>query len=858
MTTEGLNAVLRDCSPAERQLIADGHPTIHVSLPAIESSRQWRLTLALDDLAQGRFSRDRERLVMGLWAKLGQWAQGMRLELREGRFEGALLGQAGGADAPRWVIVRIGERYKAYDDQGLELSPPTSLEDALAAAVPDNLRTAFRAQAAGTGGLRRLFTTTALANRSTLRPMLRLVSENQPFMRPPARQANGSIGYALSGRGRWPGGAERTLHPYLIALRALYPEVSSVELAELRAGLGEGEAATTALAALNADFARLRLELQTWVRNAADVVAEHALHEQENREAISREIVRLWQRRESTNGHGGLGYGLDLRGRDIRELPTLSVRFPHVRRLALVDMNLSRVNDGFLSSFPNIELLDLSFNRLTELPVGLNQFSRLNRLRLDYTGLRTMAEVVDAVGSLSGTLEHLALAGNGINLSASDFGRLAELPRLASLGLEDNTITLTADTVGGFNQLTQLEELTLSTNPLTRAPRVNDMVNLAWLDVSQGELTQFPPGLEELMDQDPLRLREIDLSQNEISQVPDLEHTRYVRESREARDNVEAPLYGMSINLDGNPLTEESRAILRRSSIQYFEAVDSDGPVGERDPDQWLEACPEDLAASVRLERAEHEARDFYDLLSRVTETADYIRDPAGTLRRAWDLVGTWLRSGETARPGIEALRERLFAMARDTQGTCGDGVALTLDEMEFEVQAWSTVADAQGGGDGPLRALLGFQRGLWRRALVDDLARRITRARVARRAGLDTPDTAPALDPLDDLADDQLDNGLDEVEVRFYLFQKLEGVLGLPPGRQMRYTTRVSGETAQRVGVQVLQRDTDTAFAAWVAERPSFRLYLENGRSALFEPVRERWQDAAGYLYSISGDNSG
>jgi len=151
------------------------------------------------------------------------------------------------------------------------------------------------------------------------------------------------------------------------------------------------------------------------------------------------------------------------------------------------------------------------------------------------------------------------------------------------------------------------------------------------------------------------------------------------------------------------------------------------------------------------------------------------------------------------------------------------------------------------------LRELLGYQRELFRRALVDERARRIVRARVARRAGLNEPTPAPALDPLDDIQDDQLDEGLDELEVRFHLIQRLEGPLELPPSRGMRYSTRVSGTTAQRVGVQVRQADTDEAFSRWVVEQPGFRMHLELGRAPAFEPVRERWEAAASYLYEAS-----
>lgn len=856
LTPEAVEVLLQGRTGADRVALAAGRVPPAMAELAAESLRQWRVTSALDAFARARFSADQERLAMALWPRLGAWAQSMRVELRDGNFHGALLHEAGGAELPCWIIVRKGERYQAFDDKGLELSSSVTLEDALAATVPDNLRQAFTAQVRDAAGLRKALLDLALADRDAVRSLLGLRSDNRHFFRPPTRQANGAVGYALSGRGRLLETPRGGLHPFMIALRALYPDVSNAEIAELRASLGHGETATVALEALNADFARLRLDLQAWVTRARDVVGEGAVQERLDRETVSRRIIDVWQRRESTYAVGGPGYGLDLRGLQVRELPTLNVRLSHVERLTLVDMRLGSVNDGFLASFPEISSLDLSFNTLTELPSGLAQLNRLSRLRLDYTGQRSLAQVVDTIMPLSTTLNYLGMAGSGFNLAPADFELLRRLPQLTSLGLGDNLITLTDETANGFNQLTQLEELNLAGNPLGRAPVLDSLHRLSWLEMSQAHITTFPPELVTLMNRDPLRLVEVDLSENGIVELPALADTHFVRLARAFHDEVESPYYGMSLNLDGNPLSEEGRAELRRSSIPFFEETDMDIAVAEHDPERWLTACPSALAALIRSERQLPEAAEFYQLLGRVVDTADYLNDAATTLRRAWDLVATWLSPGPNARPGLEALRERLFSIAQDTQGTCGDGVALTLDEMEFEVEAWRRVADAPGGGDAPLLDLLTYQRGLWRRALVDNLARRITRARVARSAGLNDPDTAPVLDPLDDLPDDVLEHGLDEVEVRFYLLEKLEGPLGLPPARGMRYTTRVSGATAQRVGVEVLQQDTDEAFATWVAEQPSFRTYLENARVAAFEPLRERWQDAADYLFSASGEN--
>jgi Leucine-rich repeat (LRR) protein len=864
LALETLNALMHGATQAERRALIAGRMPPEIGEQAAEALRHVRVARALEALAQGEPSADRDRLALGVFAALGEWTEGVRVELRDKHVGGTLVQTAGKATAPRWVIVRQEGRYQAFDDQGLELGPQSSLEQALFATLPDTVRAAAAAnKVTNAASLRVALLAQALGQRAQVRTFLGMVADNRRFFRPPNRQPNGALGYELSGRGGPSRGIPGPFDPYRVALSGLYPDVSETELLELYASLGEGEEATTALARLNADLARLRLELNQWVNQAAVEPAHDAAEDTAAyRRTFANQLIELWQRRESTLGYGGHGYGLRARNLPIGELPPLTVRFEHVRRLALLDMDLSRVSEAFLANFPNLLWLDVSMNNLAELP-SVEGLPRLERLSLDYTGNRQASAILTAAAPRAQTLSHLDLAGLSLSLGPADFQALAQFSVLRTLDLEGNAITLTEETAAGFTRLPLLQDLSLGNNPLGLPPVVTQLSDLTVLDLRDAELQDFPPGLADLMDLNPTRLREVNLSDNLIEQLPDISNTRFVQLSREHYDDVESPYYGMCLNLNGNPLSDQTRDMLRQAGVSFYvrQRLSSGSELSEAEvnQDQWLEGCPDALAAAIREERTGHEAAEFYQLLGRVVDTADYQAQPLQTRQRVWALVETWLIPGEQALPGLQALRDRLFRMAQDTMGTCGDGVSLTLDEMEFEVQCWRTVANSHAPGDGPLLELLEYQRRLWRRALVDDIARRMVRAREARERALrgENAAGAPGLDPVDDLDDASLEDGIDEVEVRFFLFQQLEAALGLPPTRGMRYSTWVSRGTVSRVSAEVLARDTADAFAAWVAERPSFREYLENGRAQTFAPERERWQAAANYLYVISTEGT-
>jgi Leucine-rich repeat (LRR) protein len=150
-------------------------------------------------------------------------------------------------------------------------------------------------------------------------------------------------------------------------------------------------------------------------------------------------------------------------------------------------------------------------------------------------------------------------------LVLNDF-RLGDIPEaifrmsdLKSLNLLDCHIALTPQSVLNLAEMARLEFIDLRNNPLGLAPDISQMTNLATLQLDNCGLSELPAGLLQLKN-----LEIVDLSGNAISQIP--------------ADLLELPLeVAESINLRGNPLSEESLQIL----LEYFRLTSVDFGVQE-------------------------------------------------------------------------------------------------------------------------------------------------------------------------------------------------------------------------------------------------------------------------------------
>lgn len=194
---------------------------------------------------------------------------------------------------------------------------------------------------------------------------------------------------------------------------------------------------------------------------------------------------------------------LPLRG----ELPTLTAQFGHVSDLYLLSVSDHSPRIGrFLEAFPSLDSLDIR---------GYD--------------LRTVPAAIFRMG------------------------------RLTSLSLPECNITLTPKDVNGLAGLHTLELLHLQDNPLGLAPDLSNLQALTDLDLSTTGIREIPKGAL-----GNFNWMEIDLSGNEISEMPD--------------ELMEVPAYvGDRYDLRGNPFSMRAMNRIRAYFQETGNTLNVDG-----------------------------------------------------------------------------------------------------------------------------------------------------------------------------------------------------------------------------------------------------------------------------------------
>ncbi|WP_416423583.1 NEL-type E3 ubiquitin ligase domain-containing protein [Pseudomonas sp. App30] len=834
-----------------QQLSSAGKVPTRLGEQARLELRELRLNRAMEGLVDGRRpSPDRDVLVFGFLDTLAGWPADIRFELVSETLSPLAAAEPEAASQVIRVVRREGV-YQAFDTQAQPLSPAQDLFEVIAQALPPAVRQAMDISSAKRLRLQLLRQAATRRERAALLLGQRRV---RPWFQAPTRQGQ-HIGYVLSGRGQ-AGWWQR------MRVRRLFPWVGENNQEELFAWIRSRHVDfEVALTGLEQELRVLERSLDEWMlANTSPDQGAVRIH-------FRQELLGVWR---WENRH------LRLSGwRGVGELPVLTAQFPYARSLGMARLALEEDPSAFLRQFPNVTDVALSDNRLTQIPAALGSLQRLRvvrldgnvlempddvfeglfpegresaiaRLELDFAFRTTVEEGVPQPRALSATalaplrrareLRWLDLSSNAITLDDAAFEVLGELDTLVDLRLRRTWVDLNATRQAALARLVNLRWLDLSDNFLIVPPDVGSFHQLRTLGLWNSGLLDMPPGLDTLLERNPMELRDINLGDNQMVDVGPLP----VDVLAGLGDNI-------MVNFNGNPWSTESLATLRAARIGIVgpELAPAPRPALSRG---WLEGAAADLVARSEADRLLPEAQNFYRVLDQVPNTHGYTLDPNGVRRRMWALVDAVVPAAD-ALPGdglgLEDLRTQLLAQADLVIDTCGDGISTLVDELETTLQAWQAASSAIEGGEAMIDPLAHLGWRLFRQRLVDDLARLIEAARERRRTWLWGIGPEAPLEPLDDISDeDLLDYTPDEVEMRLYLRHALVTELRLLPQPPRLYAAHATEAMIARVATAVRMQDTPAAFGDWLVQQPFWNRYWRQVRPAPFTAVQQRWDN--------------
>ncbi|MDH0301542.1 MULTISPECIES: DUF6543 domain-containing protein [unclassified Pseudomonas] len=677
----------------------------------------------------------------------------------------------------------------------------------------------------------------ALADRSRAARIIGQVPPRQGF-RSPLRLSDGRYGYPLS-PGVFASRAERELH-------ALYPGLTDRELRSLLATLVDRGNIAEQIQALRTQLNVLRQHLAEWAQAGANRWGEQIGSHYRRAADL---LARAWQGLE--------GETLRLSDLTLETLPSLPARLDHITGLTLDTVNTTQIPADLLQAFPSLQRLVIHNSPqigMASLFRALRDAPALQELRLTSNGLEQLpAEASERLPQLQ-HLQRLSLRYNDLTLTRADLNMLTGL-HLSTLDLHGNQIALDAETAALFSNMRTLRQLHLSDNPLGVSPDLSGLGNLAVLRLESCQLQHWPAGLTELMQRNPSALREIDLSLNDIEQLPPLGQimrSPYVEGVRTRRAHHRW-------RFDYNPLDDATRQRLQRAGVVVEPPPEAVAPAQPLQRVDWLNLASEPQRATWTMLFAEDQHSALRQVLEQVGMSRGALRSPRAFASQVWTLL-------ERAAANSE-LRQRLEQVAAEFPATCGDAGADGFGTLQIEVMAY----DETEGAEKTTSPLFNFFRRLFRRDQVNELAQALFNARQARREALQVHDAwsalplgqrgaepaVPSLHSSDDIADDVLRSGLgqglDLVEVRLALRTNLATTLDFPePQQDMLYrdTADISWRTEEAIAQEVEALDeSPEARRRWVSRHPTWRRLLRNEFPARFAALRTRWDLGVDYL---------
>ncbi|WP_342625278.1 NEL-type E3 ubiquitin ligase domain-containing protein [Pseudomonas alkylphenolica] len=507
---------------------------------------------------------------------------------------------------------------------------------------------------------------------------------------------------------------------------------------------------------IEAELGRLSQELEllnSSLRHWADLPDNAGVRD--DRHYFRESLVNCWQRRtslESSVSEDVANYRFTLYGAEIGSLPEIPTQV----------------------SFNHVYELALLGMGLPELPDGfIRAFSNLR--------------ILEAPGNFLTRVPNT----------------LVQLEHLRELDLFNNQIVLNEVQATILSNCESLEYLNLSYNPLGRSFSLRRLIRLRRLHLRQTGINRLPYAILDCPD-----LLLADLRDNQITELS--EHFYH-----------SPPWLRRIIMLADNPLTAQEALRLHASLLDAGVAPVHAAAVATvvTTRQRWLDAAGSLMRDewSARWEDLENQpgANDFFDMLRRLLETADFQQNGQALANRVFTMI--------RAMNDHASLREALLNQVTQNL-TCQDSVALCFSNLELRMLVWR----AESSTDNPQAALLYLGRQLWRLDEVDRIALEDIQAR--RASGSDP----------------------DQIEVALAYRLALRDALDLPAQPSDMLFGEVAGLDAQRIAralARVEAAETPEQLAQSLVAREFWQEHLLRTQRTRFDTIDAPFHDRLAVL---------
>ncbi|MFI8223611.1 dermonecrotic toxin domain-containing protein [Pseudomonas sp. NPDC085632] len=431
---------------------------------------------------------DSDSLTLHSLKLLPGWSGDVRIEIREGHYEGTVLDSIGREDAPAHkVLVRRDDgRYQPYDDRGQELQSATDFHSGLLYALPDSERRNLNLQIGQSDALK-----AAIREHSVPREELRTVMFEEPISQPavdtlrlegfgnerlnnPRRLEDadffeaGEVGaFGIENQDNLVTRGQSVISPHE-RVQAIYRGMSNQEAQLFVAAFQNDTAAFNAeLARCRSEYSRLSETLRNWeiAVPANDPVSGLPLTYAQRRSALRNRadfrdaLLRCWRRQT----RGPAGHMLQIAQPILGDLPALEADFSHVVMLSINGSANTGAVEAFMQHFPGMWYLDAQNLHLPTLPQALTAMPELRQLILRDCGI-TYSPANQAVLASLPRLSLLDLRGNPLGIapdvSAIPSLRYLNLMRTGLSRLPDNLLDHPQLITGNFegNQITEIPD----------------------------------------------------------------------------------------------------------------------------------------------------------------------------------------------------------------------------------------------------------------------------------------------------------------------------------------------------------------------------------------------------------------